>query len=391
MTNRVTGVIILSEMREGRPWPNNRQTQYRTAGRLTVPSRRQQNPIPSTLANNYAVEKTTLISTPQTPKATASEGVVNKTTKTNSLKKPAFKPEKINQASRTPTIASRPKKLKTSKSSAKMVSKPNQRQLLKLAKSARALMVLEKSVAKDKKPSKLTTKLRQKAKKLKSSKRKILTQAAAAALLIFALYTVADTYITNHRIKEDLQKSVAAAQSSDDPNSRQEAEGKDELAVDSSAIDNYKVAAEMPRILTIKKISVRARILPMSVNPDGSMQAPINVFDAGWYTGSVRPGQVGASTIVAHAYGPTLEGLFYHLKDLESGDIITVERGDGQKLNYQVVAKETTALDQVDMNKFMRPAEGVDEGLNLMTCTGKWVPASKTYDHREIIYTKRVE
>lgn len=37
----------------------------------------------------------------------------------------------------------------------------------------------------------------------------------------------------------------------------------------------------------------------------------------------------------------------------------------------------------------MRPANGVDEGLNLMTCAGKWINSGSTMDHRLMVYAKR--
>ena len=67
--------------------------------------------------------------------------------------------------------------------------------------------------------------------------------------------------------------------------------------------------------------------MPMPVNGDGSMQAPINIYDAGWYTGGVRPGDKGAAVIDAHASGPTRQGLFAYLDTLKQGDNIIVEKG----------------------------------------------------------------
>ena len=204
-----------------------------------------------------------------------------------------------------------------------------------------------------------------------------------------SLYATIDTYLLNSRIKENMDQSVSAQQS-DDPNTRQAAEGKDEKQVSSDVINGYKVAADLPRTITIDKLNARGRVLQMGVNNDGSMQAPINIFDAGWYTGSVKPGQLGATVIIAHASGPTQGGLFEGLNKLTADEIVKVELGSGQVLKYQVVSTETVALEQVDMDKFMRPAEGIQEGLNLMTCAGSWVRESNTRAQRTIVYTKRL-
>ena len=104
----------------------------------------------------------------------------------------------------------------------------------------------------------------------------------------------------------------------------------------------------------------------------------------------MKPGQLGATNIIAHANGPSMLGLFDNLDKLVAGDEVSVENEAGEIFKYQMMAKKTVALDKVDMNKFIRPADGINERLNLMTCTGGWVQNSRTRDHRIIVYTKRI-
>lgn len=181
---------------------------------------------------------------------------------------------------------------------------------------------------------------------------------------------------------------------SSSPEVRQSAEGRDERTIQQKLIDEYKVAADQPRVLTIPSINVKARILPMGVNPDNSMQAPINIFDSGWYTGSAKPGiRSGnqAAVIDAHASGPTREGLFAYLDTIAEGAEISIEMGNGDIIKYRVVAKETAELDKVDMNKLLANYSGVEEGLNLITCTGDWLKDKATFNKREIVYAERVK
>ena len=219
--------------------------------------------------------------------------------------------------------------------------------------------------------------------------RVMLGGAAAAIVLAFTGYISLDTWITNNQVRE----VVADRQVAGDSTARSMAvlgEGEDEADVTKSAIDSYTVAPDLPRVLTINKIGVEARVLPMSVNSDGSLQAPVNIFDSGWYGASAKPGQSGAGFIDAHASGSTREGLFAYLDTLAAGDSISVERGDGQAFNYEVATTETVPLGEVDMQKALRVHGGATEGLNLMTCTGKWLPEEKTYDQRVIVYAVRV-
>ncbi len=219
--------------------------------------------------------------------------------------------------------------------------------------------------------------------------RKKLPGVIAVILLTISIYSFVDSWLLNSRIKNAVNGAPVTARS-DDSNDRRSSEGKDETKVSNDAIARYRVAADLPRVITIEKLGVKARVLQMSVNSDGSMQSPVNIFDAGWYTGSVKPGQLGASIIIGHASGTTLGGIFNKLESLNTGDTISVERGDGKILRYQVIKKQTVKLSDVDMNSFIRPADGVSEGLNLMTCAGEWVKNSQTRDRRVMVFTKRI-
>ncbi len=205
------------------------------------------------------------------------------------------------------------------------------------------------------------------------------------AVLAFTGYIGIDTWVTNSEVKQAVAEKKQAAEGAVSVG-----EGEDETEVKPSAVDAYKVAADLPRILTIDRIAVRARILPMSVNNDGAVQAPINIYDSGWYTGSAKPGQKGAAFIDAHASGMTREGLFAYLDKLKKDDTLSVELGSGEVLKYKVVHTEAQKLDAIDMAKVLRPYADVREGLNLMTCTGSWVKDKNTYDSRVIVYTERI-
>lgn len=197
-------------------------------------------------------------------------------------------------------------------------------------------------------------------------------------------------YYSYHQGMQRYKDEVAAGQQKDaTPTQRQVAEGKDETEPATDVLAGYTVESSHPRAMYIDKISLRARVLPMSLNPDHSIQAPINIFDAGWYTGSSKPGEKGAAIIDGHASGPSRQGLFAYVETLVAGDKVVIERGDGEILTYEVVDKRQYHYQDVDMTEVMR-VHGGDEGMNMITCTGAWVPGEKTFDTRAIIFTRRV-
>lgn len=213
-------------------------------------------------------------------------------------------------------------------------------------------------------------------------------------LLVSALgatsYIGVDAWLSNNQLNVQLGPVAQAIQ----PGQKAQAnEGTETTKVPDESLASYTVAADVPRILTIDTLGVAARVLPMGVNEDNSMQAPTNINDSGWYTGSAKPGVPGAVVIDGHASASNAavaRGLFNSLGTLNSGDIITIEKGDGTKISYTVVFKETVALDTIDMQKAMQPYGTATEGLNLITCAGQWTDSGDTLDHRTVVYAERI-
>ena len=209
----------------------------------------------------------------------------------------------------------------------------------------------------------------------------------AVILVGLTSFIAIDTWRTNAIVKAGITAPVSTGT---ETVHTLEQEGQDESAVAPSAVGSYTVAPDAPRVLTISKLKVNARILPMTLNANSSIQAPLNVYDAGWYTGSSRPGSIGATFIDGHASGPTREGLFAYLDTLVKGDELTVEMGNGDTLKYRVVHVEEVPLEGIDMRKVLLPHGTTQRGLNLMTCTGKWLEDKKTYDQRVVVYTEQI-
>lgn len=205
--------------------------------------------------------------------------------------------------------------------------------------------------------------------------------------LALAGYIAYDFWAVNQKTNAILSAPGVVVGSDD---SEKSGEGSEVAPVTIDDLSTYKVAADAPQILTIDALNVAARVRPMGLNSDKSIQAPRNINDSGWYTGSAKPGEAGAMFIDGHASGSTRLGLFGSLDTLKTGDTMSIEKGDGTKLTYRVVHVATMALEAVDMSKVLAPYDGVKNGLNLMTCTGTWVPESQTLNQRVVVYTEQI-
>lgn len=168
----------------------------------------------------------------------------------------------------------------------------------------------------------------------------------------------------------------------------------DETEPTDDEIAEYTVAPDRPRYLSIEKLKVKnSRILPMGVNTSGELDTPRNIFDVGWYEGSGKPGYGGTMIIDGHNGGPHIHGVFKNLPDLTEGDIITVERGDGEIFKYSVVENKSIALSDSDayMSTAAKSPERDKESVTLISCTGEWSQSQGTYLSRQFTRAVLIE
>lgn len=148
----------------------------------------------------------------------------------------------------------------------------------------------------------------------------------------------------------------------------------------------HKVAANYPRFIIIDKIGVRARVGTLGMETDNTLSAPANIFDAGWYIDSKKPGEIGAAVINGHVSGSTKRGVFYSIGTLIPGDKLVIERGDGKLFTYTV--KETAIYDndKVDMDKILSSLEPDKPALNLLSSTGRFNVRTNKFEQRVAVY-----
>jgi len=151
-------------------------------------------------------------------------------------------------------------------------------------------------------------------------------------------------------------------------------------------VDNYVVAPDMPRYLTIPKLSVKARVQAVGLTKDGQIGSPANVYDTAWYNGSSKPGQPGVALIDGHVSSWTTKGVFYGIGTLTPGDSIQIERGDGTVFNYSVVKTQTYDASNVDMTALLNPIDPSKSGLNLITCAGDVIKGTNDFDKRVVVF-----
>lgn len=211
-------------------------------------------------------------------------------------------------------------------------------------------------------------------------------------VLVFSAFVSVQSFINNMQAKE--QVATLGANSTKDEQGVSEGTGDEpsEDEISQSAIYAYKPSnPEDPRYIRIPEIGVIARVKNLGTTPEGAVDAPKNINDAGWYNGSVRPGSArGSSLIVAHVSGWTAPGVFKNINKLAVGSVFEVEKGNGEKIKYSVKKKQQIPLDQVNMSEILGAEVAGQHDIKLMTCSGKYNKDTKTYEDRYVVYAKPV-
>jgi len=155
-------------------------------------------------------------------------------------------------------------------------------------------------------------------------------------------------------------------------------------------LEAHTVAPSEPRYLSASSLGIeRSRIMKVGITSNQELDTPRNIHDTGWYQESALPGEGSAAVLLdGHNGGPTKGGVFEHLDALQLGDIITIERGDGRKVSYEVAKNDSISLEDMNKTGMKQMSESISndgQGLNIISCTGTWIPKLNTYDRRQVV------
>lgn len=104
----------------------------------------------------------------------------------------------------------------------------------------------------------------------------------------------------------------------------------------------------------------------------------------GWYRFGSSPGEPGSAILVGHVDSRTQgRGAFFGLANLGIGASISVEREDGTKLAFKVVARRSYPKDRLPRRIFDRTGPPM---LTLVTCGGPFDERTRRYAANIVIF-----
>ncbi|MFF4151958.1 class F sortase [Streptomyces sp. NPDC001651] len=146
----------------------------------------------------------------------------------------------------------------------------------------------------------------------------------------------------------------------------------------------------MPNRVRIPGIQVDAPIIPVGLDADGWVAAPPPEDPnlAGWFTGSVTPGEKGTAVVVGHVDNTQGPAVFYGLGSLEKGKRVEIAREDSKTAVFQIYGIEVFEKNDFPGDR-VYASKGTAE-LRVITCGGGFTKQSG-YDGNVVVFAGLVE
>jgi sortase (surface protein transpeptidase) len=144
----------------------------------------------------------------------------------------------------------------------------------------------------------------------------------------------------------------------------------------------------IPVRISVPAIGVRAPLIPLGLNRDGTAEVPKSFSVAGWFRPGPEPGERGAAVILGHVDSKSGPGVFYHLKALRRGDRIRI-----RLVNRKTIQFVVTGSMEAPKNHFPTRivfAHTSVPTLRLVTCGGGFNYATGHYLDNYIVFARLV-
>jgi sortase (surface protein transpeptidase) len=141
----------------------------------------------------------------------------------------------------------------------------------------------------------------------------------------------------------------------------------------------------LPRV-EIPAIGVRAHIVSLGLTKDGALQAPPTYDEVGWWSGGPRPGRKGPALLAGHVDSRSAPAVFYRLRELRSGDAVTVIDSAGSH-RFRVTGEQRAGKASFPTRRVY--GDTPKPALRLVTCGGPWDARAGHYRDNLIVYAKQ--
>jgi sortase (surface protein transpeptidase) len=143
-----------------------------------------------------------------------------------------------------------------------------------------------------------------------------------------------------------------------------------------------------PVRISIPSIGVNARVIPLGLNRDRTLQVPTRLADTGWFRLGPEPGERGAAVVVGHLAGRSGPGVFLELRELRRGAVITIRLQDRSRVRF--VARSMIRVSKSHFPTKRVYARTKQPTLRLITCAGRLNRATGHHPDNYIVFATLV-
>lgn len=113
------------------------------------------------------------------------------------------------------------------------------------------------------------------------------------------------------------------------------------------------------------------------------MDVPKRWENVAWYKPGYEPGVPGNAVIAGHLDSDTGPAVFWNLKSLTPGDVVSIVNDRGETVRFAVKTSEVYFADDAPLLRIFGPSDTAR--LNLITCDGAFDKEARKYDRRLVV------
>ena len=148
------------------------------------------------------------------------------------------------------------------------------------------------------------------------------------------------------------------------------------------------LARSRPVHLWIPTLNLSVPLSVLGLDPNGAVQVPTDFNVPGWYKFGPAPGQRGSAVILGHVDTFRGPAVFFYLRDLRPGNVVTVQLADRKVVRFAVLGLRMYTKGQFPERTVYGPRSY--SALQLVTCGGVFDHATGHYLSNLVVYTKRI-
>jgi sortase (surface protein transpeptidase) len=148
------------------------------------------------------------------------------------------------------------------------------------------------------------------------------------------------------------------------------------------------IVRSRPLTLIIPSLKINTVVGILGLQADHQVMVPTNTHIVGWYDDGPTPGEVGSAVILGHVDSFAGPGTFFYIKNLRTGDSITVKLADGV-ITHFVVTKVVEYSKTAFPDKLVYGSHGT-RSLQLVTCGGTFDHETGHYESNIVVFSRLV-